>query len=468
MAPSPDKPFAQNLRWALAIYTLCFLAFYLALQLKYRVTNLDDTWEVSRAYCFLHQHYTGDPIDGSNDISSGIQFFRKGYTFLLGLALDIVGFTKPNSYWLSFLFILGGFACWYPALRSLGYSRELAATFCVTGMLLDPFFSAAMSAREEAFVFFTSSASLLFFVRQNYFLAALAGWIALETHPTGALAFFLMAAAYFATRPKGQAHPLRSPRNLVSALAGLVLGGVYFIWLHADALNAQLPEKLLKSNQMGEHSVQNFLFEYFFHSKFNRHLAEFVLLVLGFFEFCRKRMFSRDAFLIPLTLALLAFSLIFERPQFHYALYFYPVFLLVLAKVFEERWGLVWMAWGFLALLLPQYAFAYHGNKAYDYRYEVGQYQKWIPADGLPVVGTPNAWFAFPGREFYFNRYDGDFAKLGLKRFYLVINDGFWDSPNGTTRYIQAHYRAKPISDFSMGIWKFFIFLEEPVQTKRL
>ena len=461
MPLSSDKPFPQKLGWALAVYILCFFAVYLALQLKYRVTNLDDTWEVSRAYYFLHQHFTGDPIDGSDDISSGVQYFRKGYTFLLGTALDLIGFTKPNSYWLSLLFIVGGLACWFPALRRLNYSRELAATFSVTGLLLDPFFSAATSSREEAFVFFMSSLAFLFFVRQNYFLAALAGWAALETHPTGALAFFLMGAAYLATSLKGQTHPLRSPKNLVFASAGFILGGLYFVWLHADVLNTQLPEKLIKSNQMGEHSVQNFLFEYFFHSKFNRHLAEFILLFLGFFEFLRKKMFKSDTFLIPLSIFLLVFSLVFQRPQFHYVLYFYPVFLLVLAKVFQARWGLAWLVWGILTLLLPQYAFAYHGNKAYDYYYEVGQYQKLIPADGLPVVGTPNAWFAFPGRKFYFNRYDGDFAKLGLARFYLVINDGFWGNPDDTARYIQAHYAAKPVGDFSMGIWKFYVIHEE-------
>jgi len=459
---SSNQSIHKSLKWALFVYLICFFSVYFILQLKYRVAEVDDAWEASCSYHFLHQHITYDLFEGANDISSGIQYHRKAYAFLLGSVLEIIGWTKPNAYFLSLLFILGGFGCWYPTLRRLNYTQGLSATFCITGLLLDPFFSATLCAREEAFIFFISSLALLLFVQENYFIAMLLGWISLETHPTGAVAFFLMCAAFFAARPKGLANPLRFKKNFIPALIGFILGFIYFIFLHTDILNPQLFQKLLQSNQMSGHSTQNFLFDYFFHSKYNRHLLDLVLLVLCFIEFFRKKMFVNDTFILPLTTLLLLFSLIFERPQYHYVLYFYPAFLLILTKIFENKWGLNFMVWGLLVLLLPQYAIAYYINRNYDYNYEIQNYQKIIPADSLPIVGCPNAWFAFPSRDFYCNQYSGDIRKLGLKKFYLISDNGYREKPTEASDYIQNHFKAKPIGEFSMSKWNFIITLEEP------
>jgi len=281
-------------------------------------------------------------------------------------------------------------------------------------------------------------------------------WLALETHPTGAFAFFLMAAAFFADRPL-------KPRKIpLPSLAGFLLGSLYYYLLHADVLNARLPGMLLENNRMGGHSIQNFLFDYFFHSKYHRHLVDFALLLFCFIEFFRKKMFTRDPLVLPLSLSLLSFCLLFQRPQYHYVLYFYPVFLLILAKVFETRWNLAWMSWGLLALLVPQYAFAYHLNRDYSYKVEIQNYQKRIPSDTLPILGGPNAWFAFPGRDFYFNRYLGDIRRLGLTRFYLVSDDDYRDKPTEAAIYIAAHFEAKPLGEFSAGHRRYTLALEEP------
>jgi hypothetical protein len=459
--PSASK-FPKSLQWVLMVYSACFLAVYFILRLKYRISEIDDVDWVTFAYNYIHNHTTGDPFTGTPSPFAGITLFGKTYAFILGVLLNVIGFTKSNSYLVSLLFILGGFACWYPTLRRLQYSRELSATFCVTGLLLDPFFSAELFAREEAFIFFIGSLALLLFVRENYFLALLVSWFSLETHPTGAFPFFLIAGAFFAIRPPKGPHPFLAPKNLFPALVGFALGAFYFFSLHSDVLNAQLPGILLSGNKMDNHSIQNFLFDYFFHSKYHRHLVDLGLLVLCFVEFFRKRMFTQDRFVIPLTLSLLAFCLIFERPEYHYVLYFYPVFLLVLAKVFEARWGLVWMAGGLLALFLPQYAYAYHLNRDFDFNLEVRNYQRMIPADNLPVFGPADAWYAFPGREVHFNQYWGDIQKLDLKSFYLIQDEGFREKPTDATAYIQNHFTAKPIGDFTVGHRQFFITLEEP------
>jgi hypothetical protein len=462
ISSSSERSFPKNLKWALFAYFICFIIIYHILQLNYRLAEIDDTWWISFSYNFFHHGITYDLISGSNVFSAGVQHFGKTYSFLIGVFLDFFGWTKPSSYFLSLLFIFGGFISWYFILRRFQYSRELCVTFCVTGLLLDPFFSAAVSARSEAFVFLVSSLAFLLFVFDRYFESMAVAWIGLETHPIGAVAFFLMAAAFWAPRPLHLPPRPKISRIWILSSAGFGLGALYYLLLHSDGL-AQLPQSLLSQNQLSGQSVQNFMFDYFFHSKYHRHLLELALLVFCAWEFFRYKIFLKDPLIITLSISLLLFTLIFRRPQYHYALYFYPAFLLIVARVFEARWNLRWMVWGFLAALLPQYAFAYHLNQGYDYNLEIRTYQKMIPEDSLPVMGGPDAWFAFPGRDFYLNQYWGDIQKLGLTRFYLINDEGYRKNSTALAAYIQTHFTSKPIGAFSMNRQDYRITLEEPI-----
>ena len=117
-----------------------------------------------------------------------------------------------------------------------------------------------------------------------------------------------------------------------------------------------------------------------------------------------------------------------------------------------------------MGLLLPQYAFVYHLNHSYDYNLEIQSYQKLVPDDSLPILGSPDAWFAFPRRDFYSNRYRGDLQKLGLRRFYLIKEKGedlFEIKP-----YVQPRFDAKLLGEFSMDRWKFVVALEEPLKER--
>jgi hypothetical protein len=463
ISPALNNPFPKILKWALSIYFFCFLAVYLILQLNYRLNEVDDTSWISFAYNFMHRHIATDLISGSNEISAGVQHFGETYVFLIGSFLDFFGWTKSNGYFFSLIFVMAGLGTWYFTLRRFQYSRELCATFCITGLLLDPYFSAAVSDRTEAFVFFISSLTLLLFVYDFYFAAMAIAWIGLETHPIGGVAFFFIAAAFWGR--KSDTLPKLSRMVLLSS-AGFMAGALYYVLLHPQGF-AQLPKALLNLNQLGDQPVQNFLFDYFFHSKYNRHLGELGLLIFCSFEFFRRRLFTNDPFIVPLLISLFLFTLIFRRPQYHYVLYFYPAVLLMIGRVFEARWHLHWMVWGFLAYLLPQYAFAYHLNHDYNYNIKIQTYQKMIPPNSLPVLGDSDAWFAFIGRDFYCNRYWGDIQKLGLTRFYLIEDDGYRKTPMDSTIYIQTHFTAKPIGEFSMNRSDYIINLEEITSPKK-
>ncbi len=466
MAPT-GTPFPKSLKWALGFYFLCFLGAYFILQLKYRPAEVDDSWWLSFAYNFLHRHITYDVISGATVPWNGITHFGKTYAFLIGTILDFFGWTKTHAYDLSLCFVLGGFTAWYFILRRLQYSRELCATFCVAGLLLDPFFSAALSARTEAFVYLISSLALLLFVWDRYFESMVMAWISLETHPIGAVVFFLMAAVFWARQSRHIPPLPKFPRILTLSLGGFAVGALYYVVLYPANLS-QLPSILVQGNQMGDHSTQNFLFDYFFHSKYHRHFIEFVLFLVCAFEFFRKKIFKNDPLVLPLTVSLLLFTFIFRRPMYHYALYFYPAFLLMLAKVFEVRWSLTLLTLGLLGLLLPQYAFVYRLHRDYDFNKEVKNYQKLIPADSLPVLGGYNGWFAFPGRDFYFRKYYGDLQKLGLTRFYLIDEDGPGENniPE-ITDYLRSHFKPKRIGDFYMGKWHFIITSEESLSQQK-
>lgn len=462
MIPQPSTaPFSKSLQWALGIYLVCFLIIFFTLKLNYRLDEVDDTWWVSFAYNYLHHHTTSDVIGGTDVVSSGVQHFGKTYVFLIGSFLNFFGWTKTNGYLLSLIFMIAGLGTWYFTLRRFQYSQELCAAFCVVGLLLDPYFSAIVSDRTESFVFLISSLSLLLFVHDRYFEAAALSWVGLETHPIGAVAYFLMGAAFWARRSTVLSAPPRLSRLLARGGAGFVVGFLYYLLLHPHGL-LQLPRGLLSSNQLHNEPVQNFLFDYYFHSKYNRHWAELAFMVFCAWKFFKTGVFKKDPFVIPLFISLFLFSLIFRRPQYHYVLYFYPAFLLLAVSVFESRWKLQWMVWGFLAYLIPQYAFAYHITHRYDYNLKIREYRSIIPANSLPLLGDADAWFAFPGRDFYFNRYWGNIRGLKLDRFYLIRDKDYRHKHDETTAYIQKHFVPKTIGKFSMNGSDYTITLEKP------
>ena len=130
-----------------------------------------------------------------------------------------------------------------------------------------------------------------------------------------------------------------------------------------------------------------------------------------------------------------------RRPNFHYALFFYPVLLILLLRTAEAMGRLKVTFLFFLLLLLPQYLFVYIKNHSFDFQKESRALTMTVPKDSWPVVGNGNCWFSFYNRSFYFYNYLGDFKKIGLTEFYL-IEDNEYRSMNGAMKkWIDSAFR---------------------------
>lgn len=434
---------------------------------KYRPDDADDAWSLSFCYDYVHRGIVTDWVSGSTRNQAGVQYFGKSYAFLMAKALDLLGWTKTNGHLLPLLFLLGGLAFWVPLLRHFRFSRALTFAFAASTPLFEPFFSTAVCARSESFLFLLATLSALFFVKERYFLSALALGLAAETHPTGGIISAFYIGAAFAVdaelRRKWMEHPWRKGAWF---FLGLAISATYFSWLHWDIL-LRLPAFLLANNKAAKGMVSNLLFAYFFETKFFRHVPELgVFLAAGILYFKRK-LFRTEPFLNALLAFSLLFSLVLRHPNFHYALYCYPAFLLICLRVAEDLRGMGWLMAGWGLLLVPQYGAICYLNRSFDFNKEISSIQAVVPSDNLPVLGGVNEWYAFYDRDFYFNNYAVRETPLKIGKFYLVEDPNYRNTDGDCKRWIEENFKGRLLKDMEINGRRFSVYREVPLGRNR-
>ena len=430
----------EKLKVLLGFHLGFFAAFFALLQGgKYRPDDIDDPWSLSFAYNYLHHGAAEDLTTGSIWNQAGVQYFGKIYALLLGRTMDLIGWNKTDGHLLSLLFLLIGLALWGPLLKKLGFSKALSTAFPVSALLFEPFFSTAVCSRSEPFIFMASSLAVLLFLRGWYFFSALSICLAVETHPTGIIGFFYVAAliaAYPAVRERLWSRPFWNPGKVG---AGFLLGFAGYAWLHWGVIG-KLPGFLLGQNSISGGESWNFLYEYFFKTKYLRHIPELAIFSAGFILFFKDGLHRSSPFLAWLSVFSIAFALLVRHPNFHYVIYCYPAFLLATLRAAEARGLLPAALAGFLLLLTPQYAIAYYMNRNFDYSSQVALVRKAVPPDSLPVVGGMDDWYSFYDREFYFNDYAINDTKLDLGKFYLIQDEAYLGLDSPMRKWIRKNY----------------------------
>jgi hypothetical protein len=351
-----------------------------------------------------------------------VTFFGKTFTYLYGTLLNFLGWTKSHAQLISTSIVFISALVWMAILKQLGFSRRLSVFFCLALILVEPIFGAANQARPDALVFLLASLALLFFVRGRFVAAGFLAVVSMEVHPAGIISFFWSAGAAMAMR-------LSSPQSGRSAFGtmglplamGLALGVLYYLGLHHRNLSA-LSGALTGGNTGVVFSIP---IEYFFKTKYYRHLPELALFLACALWFLGKGLYRKNRVISVFLLATLAFATLLRRPSFMYMIYVYPAFLLLVFWIFEQgqRLRTIMILW--LLYLLPQYAFVYVQNRDWDFSGYLAKVQQAVPAEATPVVGRVNDWFAFRTRPFYAVDYFGDFRNLNLREFYLVEGEAF-------------------------------------------
>jgi hypothetical protein len=425
------------------LYIISILLAYLFLHIRLRPHDVDDGWSLSYLYNYFHKGITGDLNFG--DPLNGVQFFGKLHALLAAFILDGAGWTRTNGHLLSLFFMGSALILWFILLKALGQSRFLAGFFCLTAFLLDPFFTAASSTRLEAFEFFVITLALTAFIYRWWASSMFLAWLAIESHPIGVMAFFYMGAALASSPSLQRSFQEKNLAILIRLALGFLSGAALFVLLHQEAL-PHLPGLLIQKNLPQQIKSYGPLFEYFFLTKYLRHLPELLLFLAALFFFFKKGIFHQNRFTLFFLISTLVAGLLIRRPNFHYALFFYPPLLLLALTVAEALKILPILSLGLWLFLMPQYLLVYIQNRSYDFPGQVRTLSTALPDDGLPVVANANEWFAFYRRHYFYYDYLGNYRDLGLREFYLIEDDNFRSLQGAMKRWLH--------SDFTGVVWK--------------
>ncbi|HVZ80628.1 MAG TPA: hypothetical protein VHE12_07495 [bacterium] len=427
---------------------------------KYRPDDSDDAWSLAYCYDYAHHGIVVDRVSGYTQDQAGVQYFGKTYARITAVVLDNLGWTKTTGHILPLAFLLVGIALWVPLLKFFGFSAGSIFAFVASAPLFEPFFSVSVCARPESFIFMLATLAAFLFLRGGYFLCSLVIGLAAETHPTGGVvALSYVLAVVFGGR-EFLGHWLKKPWSVVGPiLLGGVLSVAYFVWLHADVL-ARLPSFLLQSNSPRGGQFPNLLFVYFFQTKFLRHLPELAVFLVAVFFYFKKGLARSNLFLTALFGLSFLLSLILRHPNFHYAIFCFPAFLLLTLQMAERLGRTGWLLIGWLVLLAPQYLMIAYMNRSFDFGREISEIEEAVPQDPLPVLGGANDWYVFHDREFYFNFYMDRQTPFQGKEFYLIEDDGYRALPLDRKRWIEQGFRAEPVQDLSINGRHFSILRE--------
>jgi hypothetical protein len=287
----------------------------------------------------------------------------------------------------------------------------------------------------------------------------LIAWMALESHPIGIMAFFYIGAVFLASPDLRRDFRERPLSNSMRSSLGFLLGALGFALLHYEVLS-RLPGLLAQKNLPVQINSYGPLFEYFFLTKYLRHLPELLLIAAALVLFFKKKIFKQDRFTCFFLISIGVAILLIRRPNFHYALFFYPPFLLLFLTTAESLKRLPIILLSLWLFMMPQYLLAYIQNRSYDFPKQVWILSTVIPNDTLPVVANANEWFAFYRRSFYYYSYLGDYRKLGLREFYLIEDGDFRSLHGGMKQWLQSQFVGE--------VWKTLVINGQTYQIKKM
>jgi hypothetical protein len=448
------KPTSSNLTRSdyllFVVYLLLILLTYLLLHGIYRPDNMDDAWFLSFAHNHIVKGVETDLTFGTTPGGGGfggVMLFGKTFTHLYGGILNSLGWTKSHAHIISTICIALSAIAWCFLLLKRGLSLRLCIIFGLALLLVEPYFGAANQARPDALSFLLASGAALAFCFHRNIIAGLLSAMAIEIHPVG-ISALLYIAALFVAEQDASARTWRSAVRIILWLsAGLFIGVLYCYLLHAQHLSL-LPKTILHGNT-GGNEVNNILFEYFFKTKYFRHIPELIAIVAAAAVFLFKRHY-RDTRLVPaLFVVCILFTLVIRRPNFMYTIYVYPAFLLLTLWMSEKYNVLRQVAVILLLYLIPQYGLVYAKNRDWSMGRYITCIQEAVPKGTAPVLGRPNDWFAFLDRPFYTMDYRGNLEDI-LEDEFVLIEDDLYRSGHypGLTTLINNSYRPTSTVEF--------------------
>lgn len=438
----------ENALLAVIAVLLCWN--YFILQPVYRMDDVDDTWALHDAYSLV---VNGTPEDSAfvgfyaQGATKGAEYFKKTYALFYGNILTTTEWTYTQAQRISTLLVFLSGGLWLLILKKMSFDRAFRNTFVVLFFLLEFSFMAASNLRTEAISLFIQTSAFYFFVSGRYFAAGFLLVVGIELHPIAVLGFAYPAALVFGrSRGNPEARTAVFGRNQIFWLImGGCLGVGYYLLLHFDILH-NLGDYLVDTTSTG-HQAGNAMIgalgEYFFKTKYFRHLPELFIFLYSLYTVWRGRAIENRQFLLSAFLIQLPLS--FLRPNFNYVILIYPSMILIIAAAFRSMNRKNALFALMICLLAPQYIAAWHINKDWDRKSYVEAVERLNPKDELTIVGSATSWYGLMKVKNFKCAFlaSSIFERLRLREFYL-IDDQFVRSKAEYAPlmgYIRSHYQ---------------------------
>lgn len=439
----------------LGVIGICILLNYIFLRGVYQPHNTDNTFSYALIHDYIVDGIADDPFTRrgpSSWVQDGLKYFRRTHALIYGSILSISGWGFTHAQNISAVLVMFAGGLWLPILNKLNYRLESRLVFVALFFFLEFSFMASNSFRQEAFLLLLQSLAFYLALARQYFAVGLLSALAFETHPIGIMNLALPASWVFARHIQRRAHDnLPSPLTILLKLMGGIVAGCLYYFLVYNNNGLEVVQFLLANTGQVDENVQwkhGALSQYFFATKYYRHLPELLLLLVSLYYFISHKIYKDRLFIILSLIAVTFLS--FIRDNFFYAIVAYPVFLLVIVTAFDNLNKLSALLTLCLLLMVPQYSYVYYLNHGWDRETYLKAVKETVPNDDLPVVGSTPSWFALMDRNFK----DGlsrpeSFDKLNFKEFYL-LEDRFTRDDKAYKRlldHIQSNYDGTMIND---------------------
>ncbi len=428
----------KELPKALVITIIVLLAIlYIPFHNKYRTDYIDDAWSYSWAYNLIENGEIYDTVFGILDGDGGTSLFGRGYAYVYGVWGELTGWSRPAAYILSALFLLSSAVLWFEILRKLGYSTAFTLTFVLLMLLMESYYGVGHRLRSDAMVFFFASLSFYLFLSNRPFFSAFVLCVAVELHPYGMVGLFFIISvviSQYLSAEKEKRTPVLTKKTILLFIAGGMLGIAYYLFFHFKWLG--------NLASLSGRTDGNPFIGYFFKFRYSwRHWPELALIIVAMAFFFIRKEYRKDK-LIPVFMAMMIlFSILLPRGNFHYVVFLYPPFLMLLLYTSERLNILALFMVGFLFFQIPQYTWLFWNQRDFSWKGYMERIEESVPeGKDIFVYGPSSAWFALYDRDFHAHGY---FKRAGLSE--KDMPEVFYILDNGKADLDKQNYRIETI-----------------------
>jgi hypothetical protein len=452
------RTFTKAEIFTLLLTAVITIAAYIMLNGVYRPDNIDDPWSLSFADNFVNHGVAVDKVFGQDAAGdSGVQLFGITHAVAYGKILNMIGWTRFNAHLISIFFVLLSAPVWFAVLRRTALGSAGAAAFSLAYLFVEPVFAAANQARPDAMILFFAALALYSAVKEMWFAAGLICAVSIELHPVGAITICYPAALMISSAVLGDKQWSSIFRQSGFLFLGGLTGLLYYLALHYRALPL-LVSGLQAAGGSSQH-FDNALVQYFFHTKYMRHLPELAVMLMASAVYIIRKRWKSDPFAGILFMLTVLFIFIIRRPNFMYAVFVYPAFLLLVMSALKGIIKPYYICIALLLYLVPQYMFVWIKNRNVDMPGYLAKLEAAVPQDSVPVVGPPCSWYVFRDRGFFVSSYEGGLSRLNLKEFYYIDEE---QPQYPVDAEIKSRYKMIPAASFEHNSSVTKVFLARP------